>query len=70
MDLDRAITWVTATGAGLVGFMVSWLIMNRVSAAVLDQPLAALVAMASALVIGTGTILIVERRLDATVGGR
>jgi len=49
---DRVYAWATATGEGLVAFMVTWLVSARLMEMVLPEPLAANTAMAVAGAIG------------------
>jgi hypothetical protein len=63
MDTDRAFVRAVAIGIGLIGFMVTWLIMNRVTERLVGQPSAAIVAMTTAFVAGVVTTIVATRRL-------
>ena len=63
MDSDRAFLHATAIGVGLIGFMVTWLVMARVTERLVGQPAAAIAAMAAAIVAGVITTVVAGRRL-------
>ncbi|MBN9103720.1 MAG: hypothetical protein J0I14_01835 [Propionibacteriaceae bacterium] len=55
---DRVYAWATATGEGLVAFMITWLVAARLMEMVLPEPLAANTAMAVAGAIGALTLAV------------
>ena len=51
---DKVLVRLVATGEALIAFMVAWLILARVMERLLPEPDAAVVAIATAAVVGAG----------------
>lgn len=64
---DRVAATATGLGAGLVAFMLSWIISARISERLIDPPGSAYAAMAGALCIGAIVTVWVGHRLRASV---
>jgi len=62
---DRVAAWATGVGAGLVVFMVSWLVSNRVLTMYLAVPMGPVAAMTVAIVTGAAVTVRQGRRLSA-----
>lgn len=63
MESDRSFVRVVAIGVGLIAFMVTWLILGRLTELLVDQPLAAIAAMSMATVGGIAATFIMGRKL-------
>lgn len=46
--------WATGVGIGLAAFMITWIIANRVTAMLMSVPAGPILAMALAILTGTG----------------
>ncbi len=53
MTPERVSIWATATGIGFAAFMVTWLILNRLTSLWLPVPQAPIVALISAILMGS-----------------
>jgi hypothetical protein len=64
---DLVAAWATGIGAGWISFMVTWLIMNRVTSALLPIPTAPIVAMTLAILTGLTVSVWQGRRLTNSI---
>ena len=62
---DEVTARATATGAGLLAFMVAWLLGARLFGLAWDAPAGPVVAMSTAIVLGLVTGAVTRRRLRA-----
>ena len=62
---DRVAAWATGVGAGLVVFMVSWLVWDRVLTMFLEVPMGPVAAMTAAIATGAAVTVRQGRRLSA-----
>jgi hypothetical protein len=62
---DRVAAWATGVGAGLVVFMGSWLVWNRVLTMFLEAPMGPVAAMTVAILTGAAVTVRQGRRLSA-----
>lgn len=60
---DRVAAWATGIGIGMLVFMLTWLVGNRLTALVLEPPAAPILAMAFAVVAGSLVAVTQGRRL-------
>lgn len=60
---DRVAAWATGTGIGLIAYMLTWLIGNRLSGLLWDPPVGPTVAFAAAIAVGVTTAVLSGRRL-------
>lgn len=60
---DRAAAWAAGVGVGLLAFMVTWLIGNRLAALLLVAPLGPSLALGAAVSAGVVTTVFCGRRL-------
>lgn len=60
---DRVAARVTGIGVGLLAFMITWLVGARITERAWEQPLAAVIAMSIALVVGAAVAVVAGRRL-------
>jgi hypothetical protein len=64
---DRVAAWATGVGVGLVVFMVSWLVWNRVLDMIFSAPTGPVVAMTMAVLTGAAVAIRQGRRLAGRV---
>lgn len=64
---DRVAAWATGTGVGLVVFMVSWLVWNRILDMIFSAPTGPVVAMTMAVLTGATVAIRQGRRLVGRV---
>ncbi len=57
MRPEAAAAWATGAGIGVLAFMIAWLLLNRLLALWLPVPVAPIVAMSSAVVVGIGVFV-------------
>ncbi|HEX9977182.1 MAG: hypothetical protein V1757_03185 [Actinomycetota bacterium] len=69
-DPDRISAWVTGVGVGLIGVMVTWLVVSRLAGLFWDAPVGPIVALSSATVVGLVVTVVAGRRLAATAARR
>jgi apolipoprotein N-acyltransferase len=60
---DRVAAWATAAGIGLMAFMITWLLVSRVTALFWEAPAGPVIAMSAALLTGAFTTGLAGRRL-------
>jgi hypothetical protein len=63
---DLVAARVTGIGIGLVVFMVTWLVGNRLTGLIWDAPVGPVVAMVTAIAAGTLVAVLAGRRLTAS----
>jgi hypothetical protein len=59
--------WTTGFGVGLIGLMVTWLVMNRVTSLFMDAPEGPVLAFGTAVGVGFFVTAIVGKHLTNTV---
>ena len=64
---DLVAAWATGIGAGWIAFMVTWIIMNRLTSLMLPNPTAPIVAMTLAIATGLATSIWQGRRLSKSI---
>ena len=57
MTPDRVSAWATGIGIGFGTFMVTWIVLNRLTSLWLPIPQGPMVALTSAVLIGVGVAL-------------
>ncbi|HEX6206788.1 MAG TPA: hypothetical protein VF058_00360 [Actinomycetota bacterium] len=60
---DRVAAWATGVGIGLIAFMLTWLIGNRLIGLIWPPPVGPTVALAGAVVTGGAVAVVWGRRL-------
>lgn len=64
---DTVLVRLVATGEALIAFMVTWLVLARVTERLLPEPTAAVVAITAAAVAGVGVGWFMARRHHRTL---
>ncbi len=64
---DLTAAWTTGLGVGLIGLMVTWLVMNRLTGLFMDAPEGPMLAFGAAVGIGFFVTAIAGKRLAKTV---
>ncbi len=64
---NLAAAWTTGLGVGLIGLMVTWLVMNRLTGLFMDAPEGPILAFGTAVGIGFFVTAIAGKRLAQTV---
>ncbi len=64
---DLTSAWTTGLGVGLIGLMVTWLVMNRLTGLFMDAPEGPMLAFGVAVGVGFLVTTIAGKRLAKTV---
>ena len=57
MTPDRVSAWATGIGIGFGAFMITWIILNRVTSIWSPGPQGPIIALTAAVLVGTGVAL-------------
>jgi hypothetical protein len=61
---EAVAAWATGVGVGLLVFMVTWLIGDRIAALIWDRPTGPVVALLTAIVFGATMTILAGRHLS------
>lgn len=61
---DTVAAWATGVGVGLVAFMLTWLIGQRIAGLIWDPPVGPIVGMGTAILVGGITAIVAGRHLS------